>query len=125
LWNLQDAEDETPMEDLPGYVGTGPLPEFYHPLLMAGGTEMAALAGEGQKIFMGAILAFHPGKTVVKVATIQVAGNDLLEVGPPKIIPPFEPLLVDLNKGFKMIFHAPVIFGRLGISGTVNGGRSG
>ena len=45
---------------------------------------MAALAGEGQEIFMLAIRAFHPGKAVVQVATFQVAGNDLLEVGPPE-----------------------------------------
>ena len=55
------------------------------------------------------IWALHAGKTVVQVATFQVAGNDLLEVGPPEPVPPFEPLLVDLNEGFQMIFHAPVI----------------
>jgi hypothetical protein len=60
---------------------------------------MAALAGEGQKIFMVTIPALHPGKAVVQVATLQVAVNDLLEVGPPKSVPPFEPLLVELSKG--------------------------
>lgn len=73
---------------------------------------------------MPTIRAFHPGKAVVQVATFQVAGNDLLEVGPPEPVPLFEPLLVDLLKGFKMIFHAPVIIGGLGIPGAVNGGRS-
>jgi hypothetical protein len=34
---------------------------------------MTALAGEGQKIFMVAIPALHPGKAVVQVATFQVA----------------------------------------------------
>ena len=52
--------------------------------LMTGGAEVAALAGEGQEIFMLAIRAFHPGKAVVQVGTFQVAGNDLLEVGPPE-----------------------------------------
>ena len=85
---------------------------------------MTALAGEGQKIFMVTIPALHPGKAVVQVATFQVAGNDLLEVRPPEPVPPFKPLLVDLPKGFKMIFHAPVIIGRLGIPGAVNVGRS-
>jgi hypothetical protein len=32
---------------------------------MAGGTEMTALAGEGQKIFMVAIPALQPDKAVV------------------------------------------------------------
>jgi hypothetical protein len=51
-------------------MGTEPFPEFHHPLLMAGGTEMTALAGEGQEIFMLTIRAFHPGKAVVQVATV-------------------------------------------------------
>jgi hypothetical protein len=34
------------------HVGTEPFPEFHHPLLIAGGTEMTGLAGEGRKIFM-------------------------------------------------------------------------
>jgi hypothetical protein len=105
-------------------MGTEPFPEFDDPLLMAGGTEMTALAGEGQKIFMVAIPALHPGKAVVQVATFQVAGNDLLEVGPPEPVPPFEPLLVNLDEGFQMIFHAPVIIGGLGFPGAVNGGGS-
>jgi len=58
-----------------------------------------ALAGEGQKIFMMAIPALHPGKAVVQVATFQVAVNDLLEVSPPEPVRVFEPLPVDLNKG--------------------------
>jgi hypothetical protein len=50
--------------NLPKYVGTEPFPEFHHPLLMAGGAEMKALAGEGQKIFMVAIPAhFTRAKT--------------------------------------------------------------
>jgi len=104
-----------PVGNLPKYVGTEPFPEFHHPLLMAGGTEACprenggdgacpARAGFplrfniGQKIFMVAIPALHPGKAVVQVATFQVAVNHLLEVGPPEPVRPFEPLLVDLNK---------------------------
>jgi len=36
-----------------------PRSEFYDPLLVAGGAEMAAIAGEGQKILMVAVFAFH------------------------------------------------------------------
>ncbi len=53
------------------HMGTEPFPEFHHPLLMAGGTEMTALAGEGQKVFMVAIPALHPGKAAVQVVTIH------------------------------------------------------
>ena len=48
---------------------------------------------------MVAIPTRDPGKAVVQVATIQVAVNDLLEVGSPEPVPLFEPLLVDLNQG--------------------------
>jgi hypothetical protein len=123
--DFRDAEDDMSVGNLPEHVGTEPFPEFHHPLLMAGGAEMTALAGEGQKIFMVAIPALHPGKAVVQVATVQVAVNDLLEVRPPEPVRPFEPLLVKLNKGLKMVLHAPVIIRRLRVPGTVNGGRSG
>ena len=97
--DLRDAEDDMSVGNLLEYVGTEPFPEFHHPLLMARGTEMTALAGEGQKIFMVAIPALHPGKAMLQVATVQVAVNDLLEVGPPEPERPFKPLLIDLNKG--------------------------
>jgi len=84
--DLRDAEDEMPVGNLLENFGTDPFPEFQHPLLMGGGTEMTALVGEGQKIFMVAIPAFHPGKAVAQVATFQVAVNDLMDVGPPELL---------------------------------------
>ena len=57
-------------------------------------------------------LSMGPAKAVVQVATLQVAVNDLLKVGPPEPVRPFEPLLVDLNQSFKMVLHAPVIIRR-------------
>ena len=60
---------------------------------------MTPLAGEGQEIFMLTTGAFHPGKAVVQVATLQVAGNDLLEIGPPEPVWPFEPVLVNVTAG--------------------------
>jgi hypothetical protein len=62
-----------PVGNLPEHVGTEPFPEFYHPLPMAGRTEMAALGEEDQKIFMVEIPALHSGKAVVQVATFQVS----------------------------------------------------
>ena len=98
--DLREAEDEMPVGNLFEHLGTEPFAEFHHPLLMAGGAEMTALAGEGQEILLVAIPALHPGKAVVQVATFQVAVNDLLKVGPPEPVGPFESLLVDLNQGF-------------------------
>ena len=47
-----------------------PFPELHHPLLMAGGAEMPALAGKRQKVFMAAIRAADPGKAAVKIAAV-------------------------------------------------------
>ena len=74
-----------------------------------------------QKIFMVTVTALHTGKTVVQVATVQITVNDLLEIGAPEAVLPFEPFLIELDKGFKMIFHTPVIIRRLRISGAING----
>ena len=54
-----------PVGNLFEYIHAQPLPEFHHPLLMAGGAEMTALAGEGQKILM------------YKPMPANVAGNDV------------------------------------------------
>ena len=87
--------------NLPEHVGTEPFAEFHHPLLMAGGTEACprenggdgacpARAGFplrfniGQKIFMVAIPALHPGKAVVQIAAIEISVNDLLDIGSPE-----------------------------------------
>ena len=46
--DFRDAEDDMSVGNLPEHVGTEPFPEFHHPLLMAGRTEMTALAGEAK-----------------------------------------------------------------------------
>jgi hypothetical protein len=45
-------------------------PEFHHALLMAGGAEMAALAGEVKQVLMAAVFAFDAGKFVMQVAPV-------------------------------------------------------
>lgn len=102
-----------------------PFPEFHHPLLMAGWAEMTALAGEGRKIFMAAIPGLYPGKAVVQVTAVQVPVNDLLQVGAPETVRPFEPLLVDLNKGFKWSSTHSNNQKKIAGSGDINGGGSG
>ncbi|MFH1284513.1 MAG: hypothetical protein ABIH78_02905 [Candidatus Peregrinibacteria bacterium] len=47
---------------------------------MAGGQKMTALAGKCQELFVAAVFAFHTGKPVVDVATIQIPINHLLDV---------------------------------------------
>jgi hypothetical protein len=79
--DLRDAKDKIPMGYLLEHIGAKPLPEFHHPLLVAGGAEMSAFAGEGQKELVVAVSAFHAGKAIAQVATIQVSADDLPKVG--------------------------------------------
>ena len=53
--------------------------EYYH-------LKAAALAEEGQEIFMAAVLAFHTGKATVQIAAIEIAIDYLLDIGPPESV---------------------------------------
>lgn len=67
---------------------------------------------------MAAIPAFQPGRAVVQGTAIQIPENDLLEIGAVESVLTFKLFLVNLNKGFKRIFHTPVIIRRLRIPGA-------
>jgi len=61
----------------------------------------------------------------VEVAAVQIPVNDLMYIGMGKTIQFFEPFLIDLERGFKMILYALVIIGRLWVPCTIDGdGRS-
>jgi hypothetical protein len=47
--DLREAEDEMPMGNLLEHLATEPFPEFHHPFLMAGGTEMRSTLILNQK----------------------------------------------------------------------------
>jgi hypothetical protein len=49
---------------------------------------VAAFAGEGQKVLVIAVLAFHEGKAVAQVATVQVPAYDMLKMGAEESIGP-------------------------------------
>ena len=51
--------------------------EFHNTLLMTGRTEITLLAGEREEVLMMAVIAFDPGKTLVKVAAVQILVNDI------------------------------------------------
>jgi hypothetical protein len=74
---------------------------------------------------MAAIFAFHMGKAIVQISTVQIPVDDLLDIRTEKSIESFKTFLIDLEKGFKMILHTPVIIGRLRIPCTIDGGREG
>jgi len=81
---------------------------------------VAALAGKCQQIFMAAIFTFHTGKAVVRVAAVQIPVNRLLDIGSPEAVLPGEMLVIDPDKGLKIVLHAAVIIRRLRISRAIN-----
>jgi hypothetical protein len=42
------------------------------------------------------------GKTVLEISAIEIAVNDLLEVGMEESVSPFKSFLVDTDEGFQM-----------------------
>ena len=88
---------------------TEPLPEFHHPLLMTGRTEVAALTREGQKILVAAIPASDPGKAVMEDAAIEVTVNDRFDIRKKKAILFGKTVVVDLLKSLKMILNTLII----------------
>lgn len=84
--HLWEAENKMPVGNLLDDIHAQPLPEFHHALLMAGGAEVTALAGECEQVFMAAIFAFHTGKTFVQVTAIEITINHLLDIGPPESV---------------------------------------
>jgi hypothetical protein len=65
--------------------------------------KMAVLLGEGGRVLMAAIFAFNTGNIVVQIAADQILVNNLLDIGTERFILPFKPLVIDLDKGFKVI----------------------
>jgi hypothetical protein len=55
---------------------------------MAGWAKMATLAGKSQQIFVTAVITFDTGKAVVRVATVQIPIDHLLDIGPPEAVQP-------------------------------------
>jgi hypothetical protein len=82
--NLRDAEDEMTVGHLLEDIHTEPLSEFHHALLMTGRAEVAALAREGQKIFVAAVFASHAGKAVAQIAAIEITVDYLFDIWPPE-----------------------------------------
>jgi hypothetical protein len=86
--NLRDAENEMTVGHLFENIHAKPLAEFHHALLMTGWAEVAALAREGKQVFMSAVFAFHPGKAVAQITTIEITVDYLLDIGPPETVLP-------------------------------------
>jgi hypothetical protein len=72
-------------------------------------TRLPALAGKGQQIPMDAVLAFDTGKSVVRVAAIEITIDHLLDIWPPEAVLPGEVFVIDPGKGFKIVLDTVVI----------------
>ena len=84
--DLGDAEDKMTMGDLFQNLSAHPFAKLNHSLLVAGRTEVSALAGEGQKIFMAAVCTSDPGKAVAQNATVQITVDHGPQIGTAKPI---------------------------------------
>jgi len=123
--DLRDAEYEMTVRDLFENIHAEPFAEFDHALLVARWAKMPSFTRKCQQIFMAAAFTFHAGKAVVQIAAIEVAIDHLLDIGPPEAVLPGEILVIDPDKGFKIILYAAVVIRRLRISWTIDGGRKG
>ena len=74
---------------------------------------------------MATVITFHAGKAVVQITAIEVAVDNLLDIGPPESVLPGEIFVIDPDKGFKIILHATVITGQLGIPRAIGSDRKG
>jgi len=61
------------MRDSDGKIIKKPFTEFNHPFLMTRRAEVTPLAGEGNKVFVAAIVASNTSKTVLQAAAIEIA----------------------------------------------------
>jgi hypothetical protein len=86
--DFRDAEYKMSVRNLLEDVHAQPFPEFHHAFLVAGGAEVAALAGKSKQIFVAAVFAFYTGKTVAQITAIEITVNNLLDIRPPESILP-------------------------------------
>ena len=99
--HLGNTEHEMPVGNLFEDIHTEPLAEFHHALLVAGRAEMAALAGERQKIFVAAVITSDAGKTMLQIAAVEVTVDHFFDIRPPETVIPGKPVIINLHEGFK------------------------
>ena len=58
---------------------------------------------------MAAVFTFHAGKAVVQITAIEIAVDHLLDIGLPEAVLPGEILVIDLDKGLKIVLDAAVV----------------
>ena len=102
-----------------------PLPPFLHSLGVAGGTEPARLAGEGQEMSRPAAWAPDAGEPAAGIAAVEVALHRLLDDRPEKSVLLLKATLIHSQEPVEMMEKHPVENGPLRISGTIESRHSG
>ena len=74
---------------------------------------------------MAAFSTFDPCEAIVEDAAVQVAVDDLFDVGPEKTVFLCELIVIDLFQIFKIILYTLVVLGFLGLPGLVDRGYVG
>jgi len=71
---------------------------------------------------MTAFFTFDPCKTVMQDAAVQIAVDDLFDIGPKETVFFCELIVIDLFQAFKIVLYTLVVLGFPGFSGLVNVG---
>ena len=104
------------MRDGDGKFIKKPFTKFNHPFLMARRAEMTPLTGEGDQIFVTAIVALHTGKAVLQTTAIKVAKDGQPDLG--SQIPETRLILIFVHplQFLEIILDTTVIVGYSGIA---------
>jgi len=88
-------------------------------LLVAGRAEPAPLAGEGQQVFVLAVVATDTGKPLFKGAAVEELAHHLRDDGPQKPVSWLKTRLVAGAKGVEVPFQALPEGGDMGLARSV------
>ena len=61
----------------------------------------------------------------MQITTIEIAIDHLLDIVPPESVLPGEMLVIDPEKGFKIVLYTAVVIGQLWIPWAIDSGRKG
>ena len=74
---------------------------------------------------MAAFFTFDPCEAIMEDTAVQVAVDDLFDVGPEKTVFLCELIVIDLFQIFKIVLYTLVVLGFLWLSGLVDRGCVG
>ena len=100
---LGDGQDDLPMRDgRADFLGDVQRCQ-QRPLLVAGGTSAALLAGEGDEHLVLAVGTTNSGEAFLQIAALEKSSHRLFDDGPPETILGLIALVVDLLEGVKVL----------------------